>query len=94
MRITAALCGIVFYLILFLLPASSPWQTEGRPVDGKPLFDPESLPIPFQRFTTTDQHGRTITAYLSRAVKDSKESVPVVLWIQGSGCQKATCCSF
>lgn len=55
-----------------------------------PVFakDTESLPIPFERFTTRDQLGRTITAYLSRPPKNGGDAkVPLVLVIQGSGCQ-------
>ncbi len=44
--------------------------------------------LPFQRYTTTDKLGRTITFYLSRPKKDSQEKkLPVVLWIGGSGSQ-------
>jgi pimeloyl-ACP methyl ester carboxylesterase len=50
-------------------------------------FDAEVLPVPYQRFTTMDYLGRTITAYLSRPPKEKNGPLPVVLWIQGSGCQ-------
>ncbi len=50
-------------------------------------IDDTKLPIPFQRFTTTDKYGRTISAYLSPAPKESKPDLPIVLWIGGSGSQ-------
>lgn len=46
------------------------------------------LGIPFDRYTTTDSHGRTITFYLSRQPKaNPAATLPVILFIQGSGCQ-------
>lgn len=51
-----------------------------------PMLDPTNLGMPFQRYTVPDSFGRTITFYLSVAPKDQK-AVPVVLFIQGSGCQ-------
>jgi enterochelin esterase-like enzyme/pimeloyl-ACP methyl ester carboxylesterase len=50
-------------------------------------FDNAPLPFPFQRFTTTDRYGRTITAYLSSPPKEPKGDLPMVLWIGGSGSQ-------
>ncbi len=51
-------------------------------------LDPEELRIPFQRYTTTDSLGRTITFYLSRPPGGSSDlKLPVALIIQGSGCQ-------
>lgn len=50
--------------------------------------DPTELPIPFQRYTTKDKLGRTITFYLSRPSSDDKNiKLPVVLFIGGSGSQ-------
>jgi len=57
-------------------------------VAPKATLDPTELNIPFQRYTTTDQLGRTITFYLSRPPKDNpKAKLPVVLFIGGSGSQ-------
>ncbi len=53
-----------------------------------PKLDPAALGIPFQRYTTQDALGRTITFYLSTPAKDAGAAkLPVVLVIQGSGCQ-------
>lgn len=69
---------ILFATLLLQPPAASPKKT----------LDPTELPIPFQRYTTTDQLGRTITFYLSRPPKeDPKSKLPVVLFISGSGSQ-------
>lgn len=59
-------------------------------LDPGPIFakDPAALGIPFDRFTTKDSLGRTITAYLSKPPKDAAgKKLPVILFIQGSGCQ-------
>jgi pimeloyl-ACP methyl ester carboxylesterase len=54
----------------------------------KAVLDPTELNIPFQRYTTTDSLGRTITFYLSRASSDQAgNKLPVALIVQGSGCQ-------
>src|ERR1043165_3532067 len=46
------------------------------------------LKIPFDRYTTKDAFERTITFYLSPASPSGAETKqPVVLLIQGSGCQ-------
>lgn len=51
-------------------------------------LDPTSLPIPYQRYTTKDNLGRTITFYLSRVSDKNKDAnLPVVLVIGGSGSQ-------
>lgn len=53
-----------------------------------PKLDNEKLSIPFQRYTVKDAHDRTITFYLSRASKEQEgKTLPVVLFVQGSGCQ-------
>jgi dipeptidyl aminopeptidase/acylaminoacyl peptidase len=55
-----------------------------------PKLDQEKLPIPYQRYTVKDVHDRTITFYVSRPPKDSEgKSLPVVLFVGGSGCQSA-----
>ena len=62
----------------------------GVAADGEPQAkpDPAELGIPFQRYTTTDSLGRTITFYLSRPPGGaSGAKLPVALIIQGSGCQ-------
>ena len=57
----------------------------------KAVLDPAELPIPFQRYTTTDSLGRLITFYLSRPASDAKiTKLPVALvalFIGGSGSQ-------
>ncbi len=51
-------------------------------------LDPTDLNIPFQRYTTTDSLGRTITFYLSRPAGDQAGvKLPIALLVQGSGCQ-------
>ena len=61
------------------------------PVAAEParvVPDPTDLGVPYRRYTTTDSLGRTITFYLSIAPVEKPEAkLPVVLWIQGSGCQ-------
>src|SRR5262245_31524922 len=50
--------------------------------------DAPKLGIPYQRYTTKDSLGRTITFYLSTPPgKEAKTRLPVVLFIPGSGCQ-------
>lgn len=48
-------------------------------------IDQTDLGVPFQRITTSDSLGRSITFYLSKAPTNAK--LPVALWVQGSGCQ-------
>jgi pimeloyl-ACP methyl ester carboxylesterase len=51
-------------------------------------LDPARLGIPYQRYTTKDALGRTITFYLSTPPgKTPVVKLPVVLIIPGSGCQ-------
>ena len=42
---------------------------------------------PYERYFTTDKFGRTITFYLSELPKDAPAKLPLVVYIQGSGCQ-------
>lgn len=57
-------------------------------VPPKAVLDSTELPIPFERYTTTDHLGRTITFYLSRLPKDNAHAkLPIVLFIGGSGSQ-------
>jgi dienelactone hydrolase len=68
-------------LVPFAFAAASAGPTREVP-------DPADLGLPYRRHTTTDALGRTITFYLSIAPEDRAEAkLPVVLWIQGSGCQ-------
>ncbi len=54
----------------------------------KAVPDPTPLGIPYQRYTTKDALGRTITFYLALAPAEKPEAkLPLVLWVQGSGCQ-------
>src|SRR5262245_28846822 len=51
-------------------------------------LDPADLGVSFQRCTTTDTLGRTITFYLSKPPAGVPDAgLPVALWVQGSGCQ-------
>jgi dipeptidyl aminopeptidase/acylaminoacyl peptidase len=52
----------------------------------RPKRDPAELGVPFDRYTTRDALGRTITFYLSQPPKESAEKLPLALFIQGSGC--------
>jgi len=62
-----------------------------NPVRAEPqqaLLDPTDLGIPFQRYTTRDTMDRMITFYVSEEpTENSKTRLPIVLFIQGSGCQ-------
>jgi len=51
--------------------------------------DPTDLGMPFERWTTADRLGRTITFYLTRMPQGSTGRLPVALFIGGSGCQSA-----
>jgi dipeptidyl aminopeptidase/acylaminoacyl peptidase len=42
--------------------------------------------VPYDRYTTGDSLGRTITFYLSIPPDGSKEKLPVAVWVQGAGC--------
>ncbi len=61
------------------------------PVRAKPqqiLLNRTDLGVPFQRYTTKDTLDRTITFYVSLApAENTKVRLPIVLFIQGSGCQ-------
>ena len=61
------------------------------PVRAEPqqaLLDPTDLGVPFQRYSTKDALDRTITFYVSVApAEKTKARLPIVLFIQGSGCQ-------
>ena len=58
-------------------PKDAPYQ---------PLFDAAVRGTEFDRYTTRDSFGRTITFYLSHLPKDAKESLPIAVFVQGSGC--------
>lgn len=49
--------------------------------DETPLAD-----VPFVRYFTTDAHAREITFYLCES-KDAPGPLPLVVYVQGSGCQ-------
>lgn len=51
-----------------------------EPVKGSPVAD-----FPYERYTTLDGLGRTITFYVSKG--DSTKSLPLVVCVQGSGSQ-------
>jgi dienelactone hydrolase len=65
-------------------------MTAGVPAVEAPRLELEAakLGIPFDRYTTKDALGRTITFYLSVApAQQPAAKRPVVLFIPGSGCQ-------
>jgi pimeloyl-ACP methyl ester carboxylesterase len=62
----------------------------GVPAEEAPRLEmgAAKLGVPFDRYTTKDALGRTITFYLSVApAKEPAARRPVVLFIPGSGCQ-------
>jgi len=74
--------------IAYLL--SSFWIALGAVGAGSPRLEVEAakLGIPFNRYTTGDTLGRTITFYLSTLPgRQPPAKLPVVLFIEGSGCQ-------
>src|SRR6185436_17158435 len=78
------LCKYTFLAILV-----SPWITSpGLAAESTTSdADPSAFGVPFQRGTTRDTFGRTITYYLSTLTGGSDTKKPVVLLILGSGCQ-------
>jgi erythromycin esterase len=60
----------------------------GNAVEGQyvPVRDGADLGVPFDRYTTRDSLGRTITFYLSRPPRGSTEKLPLAVFVQGSGC--------
>lgn len=71
--------GTIFTALLWVVTVSA-----APPVVRE---DPTDLGMPFQRYTTEDSLGRTITFYLSKVKEDKEAKRPVVLFVQGSGCQ-------
>jgi pimeloyl-ACP methyl ester carboxylesterase len=66
------------------------WLAAGAAAEEAPRLEAAAakLGIPFDRYTTKDASGRTITFYLSVApAKEPSAKRPVVLFIPGSGCQ-------
>jgi pimeloyl-ACP methyl ester carboxylesterase len=61
------------------------------PVRAEPQqapLNPTDLGVPFVRYTTKDVLDRTITFYVSVEPSENKKvRLPIVLFIQGSGCQ-------
>ncbi len=53
------------------------------------VAQPADLGIPYSRYQTTDAFGREITFYVHSAPAGTPADakLPVVLWIEGSGCQ-------
>jgi dipeptidyl aminopeptidase/acylaminoacyl peptidase len=66
--------------LLFIFSASATGQTPPAP-----QRDPAPLGVPFDRYTTTDRLGRTVTFYLSRPPKGATKSLPLAVMVQGSG---------
>ena len=52
---------------------------------------PDSLlaSVPFDRYLVEDDHGRTVTAYLSKASPSAEDPLPLVTMIEGSGCESS-----
>src|SRR5262245_31758453 len=72
-----------FMLHLLLFAAVCAWAGDAP----QPKLEAADLGIPFQRYTTTDSLGRTITFYLSMPPKGQPAGkLPVALLVQGSGC--------
>jgi pimeloyl-ACP methyl ester carboxylesterase len=66
------------------------WIAAGAAAAEAPRLELEAgkLGVPFDRYTTRDSLGRTITFYLSVAPAEERPTRrPVVLFIPGSGCQ-------
>jgi erythromycin esterase len=64
----------------------TPARADLSAVTYQPVRDPKALGVPFDRYTTRDSLGRTITFYLSQPPKGSSDKRPVALFIQGAGC--------
>lgn len=75
--------GVVF---LRKQTAATPAKADTAPVAYQPVRDPQPLGVPFDRYTTRDGLGRTVTFYLSRPPKGATGKLPVALFVQGSGC--------
>jgi dienelactone hydrolase len=77
------------FLLVALL--SSPPHSAQEPDGGAPLarLDPATpVGFPYERYTTPDRFGRTITFYLSRPPADAGDTaLPLVVCVQGSGSQ-------
>lgn len=73
-----------------MLLTSLLWIAAGAVAGESPRLELEAakLGVPFDRYTTKDSLGRTITFYLSvPPAEEPRAKRPVVLFIQGSGCQ-------
>jgi dipeptidyl aminopeptidase/acylaminoacyl peptidase len=71
---------------LTLLLATPAWGDDAAPYQLRK--DTKRVPSqPYRRYFTTDRFGRTITFYLSEVPKDAPAKLPLVVYIQGSGCQ-------
>jgi erythromycin esterase len=51
-----------------------------------PTKETAALGVPFDRYTTRDALGRTITFYLSHGPKEGDKQLPLAVFVQGSGC--------
>ncbi|MCC6653060.1 MAG: alpha/beta fold hydrolase [Candidatus Eisenbacteria bacterium] len=72
-------------LLLALNPPSAPVRAStGQPVA---VADTTRLGIPYTRYKTTDRFERSITFYLSNVPDSAHRALPLVLVIDGSGCQ-------
>jgi uncharacterized protein (TIGR03067 family) len=80
--------GIVFTRTMYpsTVAKAAPGEAGSAAEKYQPRRDPAPLSVPFDRYTTTDALGRTITFYLSQQPKGTSEKLPLALFIQGSGC--------
>ena len=66
----------------------------GPPTPGAPPRaerDPAPLGVPFDRYTTADRLGRTITFYLSHVPQGAAQPLPLAVFVQGSGATSVEC---
>jgi pimeloyl-ACP methyl ester carboxylesterase len=80
----------LFFLVLLLMILITAVSNEVIAQSKIKRYEPSknSEPVsdqPYERFSTRDRFGRDITFYLSRTIA-SQNSLPIVLYIEGSGC--------
>ncbi len=78
-------CCWVLFAVLSLSDAS-PCNAETPPAQPLLQRDPTPLGVAFDRYTTRDSFGRTISFYLSQPPKGVTGKLPLEVFVQGSGC--------
>jgi erythromycin esterase len=80
--------GFVFTRTMYpsTLTRATPGEVGSAGGKYQPARDAARLGVPFDRYTTKDALGRTITFYLSQRPNDAKDKLAIALFIQGSGC--------